>query len=127
MFIFVCRLEYGHSNIFLVKVLKILIKLLAQSRFSLTAHKHSIEVFKNTCDSSIDGFRDLHRTHSLILTLYFHMHHVKFHLMKSSKRCLDTLYFESPFEFMSLNIFNSCRNENLVSCLVSILFVFRIS
>ena len=86
------------SNMFLVKVLKNSIKLLARLRFSLTR--------------SINGFRDLDRTHSLILTLYFHMHHVKFHLMKSSKRCLDTLYFESPFEFMSLNIFNSCRNEN---------------
>ena len=96
---------------FLVKVLKSSIKPLARSSFSPTTHKHSIEVFKNMCKSLINGFRDLDQTDSLILTLYFHMHRVKFHLMKYSKICLDTLYFESPFEFMSLKIFNSCRNK----------------
>ena len=97
LIIFGCSYSCAHSNMFLVKVLKNSIKLLARSSFSLTR--------------SINSFRDVDRTHSLILTLYFHMHHVKFHLMKSSKRCMDTLYFESPFEFMSLNIFNSCRNK----------------
>ena len=98
LIIFGCPYSCAHLNMFLVKVLKNLIKVLARSSFSLTR--------------SINGFRDLDRTHSLILTLYFHMHHVKFNLLKSSKRCLDTLYFQSPFEFIFLNIFNSCRNEN---------------
>ena len=119
MSIFVCTHEYGNSNIVFVKVLKSSIELQGQSSFSLTAHKHSTEVFKKMCKISIDGFRDLDRTHSLILTLYFHMHHVKFHLMKSSKRCLDTLYFESPFEF------SQWKFSILVKMRISIMFSFH--
>ena len=105
LIIFGCPYSCAHSNMFKVKVLKNSIKLLARLSFSLTR--------------SINGFKDLDRTYSLILILYFHMHYVKFHLMKSSKRCLDTLYFESPFEFMSMNIFNSCEMR------ISIMFSFH--